>query len=226
MSLEPADGLLSEAGVTSDASFTSVFEAALRGEACSVVGIGESPEALPVSEWKREADAGDRALLSLCEGPTLDVGCGPGRMAEHLSDAGHTVLGIDVVHEAVLQTRNRGVSAIVRNVFDTLPGEGRWQSALLADGNIGIGGDPVALLGRIRELLDPDGRVVVELSPPGTGLQSMWACLEAGGRRSRPFRWSVVGTDAIADVAAEVGFVVHARHHHGERWFSVLLPVG
>ncbi|WP_299057191.1 methyltransferase domain-containing protein [uncultured Nocardioides sp.] len=223
MSLEPADDVLADAGVTSDASFTNVFAAALRGEACTVVGIGDAPEHLPVSEWKREADEADRALLALCEGPTLDIGCGPGRMAEHLSEVGHTVLGIDVVHEAVLQTRDRGVSAIVRNVFDTLPGEGRWQTALLADGNIGIGGDPIALLGRIKELLDPGGRVVVELSPPGAGFVTMWACLESGGLRSRPFRWSVVGTDAVDEVAAEVGLSVQEFHQHGDRWFTVLV---
>ncbi len=53
-------------------------------------------------------------------------------------------------------------------MFAPLPGEGRWGTALLADGNIGIGGDPVALLRRLREVLDPRGRIVVELAAPGT----------------------------------------------------------
>ena len=30
-----------------------------------------------------------------------------------------------------------------RDLFAPLPGEGRWHHVLLADGNIGIGGDPV-----------------------------------------------------------------------------------
>ena len=55
----------------------------------------------------------------------------------------------------------------MRDVFGPLPGEGRWDTALLADGNIGIGGDPVALLARVRELLAPEGRVVVDLAAPG-----------------------------------------------------------
>ena len=54
-----------------------------------------------------------------------------------------------MVPEAVAQTPDRGVAAIRRNVFDALPGEGRWRTALLADGNIGIGGDPAALLRRL-----------------------------------------------------------------------------
>ncbi len=65
------------------------------------------------------------------------------------------MLGIDVVPEAVEQTRRRGASALQRDLFDALPGEGRWQTALLADGNVGIGGDPVALLARTRDLVQP-----------------------------------------------------------------------
>ena len=59
--------------------------------------------------------------------------------------------------------------ACCRSVFQPVPGEGGWDTVLLADGNIGIGGDPVALLTRCRELLAPAGRVLVELDPPGHG---------------------------------------------------------
>ncbi len=187
-----------------------------------MVGLDESPRPLPVASWVRDADDIDTAMLAHCVGPTLDIGCGPGRLSAHLVELGHVVLGIDVVHEAVRQTRERGVSAIVRDVFEELPGEGRWQTALLADGNVGIGGDPVALLSRVRQLLDPRGRVVVELSEPGVGLRSTWATLQCGETRSRPFRWSLVGADAIAPVAAEAGFSVLTTHTHADRWFAVL----
>ena len=101
---------------------------------------------LPVGRWRSNADAEDCALLDHCVGHTIDVGCGPGRMSEHLMARGHGVLGIDLVAEAVRQARRRGVAALRRDVFAQLPGEGRWDTVLLADGNIGIGGDPVALL--------------------------------------------------------------------------------
>ncbi|GAA2144351.1 class I SAM-dependent methyltransferase [Nocardioides koreensis] len=205
-----------------DESFSSVFSRALRGLPCSVVGVGEAPQPLPVASWAREADGTDSAMLAHCLGPTLDIGCGPGRLSARLLELGHVVLGIDVVPEAVRQTRERGVSALVRDVFEELPGEGRWSTALLADGNIGIGGDPVALLRRIGQLLDPLGRVVVELSAPGVGLRSVWATLQCGEARSRPFRWSVLGVDAIADVATAAGFAVLSTHDHAERWFAVL----
>ena len=208
------------------ASFSTVFARALRGDPCLVVGLGADPEPLPVSDWTREADADDRELLGHCEGPTLDVGCGPGRLGAGLVELGHVVLGIDVVHEAVRQTRARGVPAIVRDVFDQLPGEGRWRSVLLADGNVGIGGDPVALLRRAGELLGTPGRVVVELAGPGAGHHTAWAQLHCGEARSRPFRWSRVGTDAIGALAADAGLLVAAVHELGalpaRRWCAVL----
>ncbi|MGZ4447492.1 MAG: class I SAM-dependent methyltransferase [Nocardioides sp.] len=206
-----------------ETSFSDVFARALQGHPCTVVGLGDEPVHLPMAEWSREADDGDHeALLAHCVGTTLDVGCGPGRLVARLAELGHVVLGIDVVAEAVQQTRDRGVPALVRDVFERVPGEGRWQSVLLADGNIGIGGDPVALLTRLRELLDPRGRIVVELGLPGLGLRSAWAALQCGCARSRPFRWSTVGVDAIEEVAARAGLVVAATHRHGERWTAVL----
>ena len=68
------------------------------------------PHRLPMTRWADRADAGDAALLAHCRGPTLDIGCGPGRLSAAPRRARrHVVLGIDVVPEAVAQTRARGV---------------------------------------------------------------------------------------------------------------------
>lgn len=208
-----------------DASFSEVFGAALRGAPCRVVGLEAVARPLPVADWTREVDRADAHLLDLCEGPTIDIGCGPGRLAAGLAAAGHIVLGIDVVQEAVDQTRSRGAAALRRDVFDPLPGEGRWATALLADGNVGIGGDPVALLRRVREILDPRGRVVVELAAPGVEERVVWARLEGRDTVSRPFRWAVVGVDGIAHVAAGAGLAVRSRSAFLGRWCAVLEPV-
>lgn len=221
--LEPPAGVLEALDDDGQASFTTVFSHALRGEPCHVVGLGPEPQHLPMADWTREADSLDQSLIAQCVGSTLDIGCGPGRLSAALAENGHVVLGIDVVHEAVGQTRLRGVAALRRDVFDRLPGEGRWRSALLADGNVGIGGDPEALLKRVRQLLDPTGRVVVEVASPGIPFTTHWAALECAGTRSRPFRWSVVGVDDVGDIAAAVGFGVASTHRHGEDRWSVVL---
>ena len=187
-----------------------------------MVGLTAEPFSLPVADWSRPVSGSDLALLAHCRGATLDVGCGPGRMTRALADSGHVVLGIDVVPEAVRMTRRRGGAALVRDVFGSVPGEGRWHTALLADGNIGIGGDPRALLLRLHGLLAPGGRVVVDLAAPGAGVRTRSVRLQTELLRSRPFPWAVVGADAIGPLAVASGFVVLGLHVHCGRWFAVL----
>jgi SAM-dependent methyltransferase len=203
-------------------SWTEVFTSALRGVPCEVLGPGGGRHPLPVADWSGAVDAGDLALVAQCRGTTLDIGCGPGRMTRALAEAGHAVLGIDVVPEAVAMTRRRGGVALVRDVFAALPGEGRWGTALLADGNIGIGGDPQALLARVHDLLAPGGLAVVDLWAPGHGVRSGLVRLQTSGLLSRPFRWAAVGADAIGPLAVAAGLVVRGLHVHGDRWFAVL----
>jgi len=200
----------------------AVLAAALRGGTCLVHGLWRSPGPLPVHGWQQEPSRSDRVLLAHCFGPTLDVGCGPGRMAAHLCRQGVPVLGIDVVPEAVAQTRDRGAVALVRDVFDAVPGEGRWRTVLLADGNIGIGGDPLRLLRRAASLVCPGGRVVADVAAPGVGLQTRQVHLSIDRGRSVTFPWAVVGADAIPALAAGAGFAVTVLDHHESRWYAVL----
>ena len=187
-----------------------------------MLGIHDQPHLLPVEAWVDEADSSDEALLRHCTDPTLDVGCGPGRMAQALVLRGLRVLGVDVVPEAVQQTRARGVAALRRDVFQTLPGEGRWACVLLADGNIGIGGDPMALLRRVRGLLRPGGRAVVDLAPFGEGLVIRVVRVESDGWRSDGFRWALVGADVIEELALAAGLRAESVHEHRGRWHAVL----
>jgi SAM-dependent methyltransferase len=205
------------------APFSVVFGHALRGQPCTVVGLGAEPEPLPVHLWRQDADDEDVAMLGYCIGHTVDLGCGPGRLAAALAVLGHTVLGVDVVREAVEQTVQRGVAGLRRNVFDRLPGEGRWHTALLADGNIGIGGDPRALLRRAGCLIDEGGRVVVELAGPGVPMDTTWAVLRSAGVRSARFRWATLGVDDIEHLATSAGFAHVEVHRFGaRRWCAVL----
>jgi SAM-dependent methyltransferase len=202
------------------------FGAAMAGVPCTVHGLADAPHPLPMHRWAGLADASDEAVLALCRGPVLDVGCGPGRMSGHLAARGVEVLGLDVVPEAVAATRSRGASAMRGDVFDALPGHGSWACVLLADGNIGIGGDPVRLLRRVRRLLAADGRVVVDLALPGSGQLRHVLELECGGLRSAPFPWTVLGPECLPGVAGAAGLRVDAVHDHDGRWFAVLVAAG
>jgi SAM-dependent methyltransferase len=207
-----------------EVSVGDVYESALRGDPCLVVDAdrADARGLLPTMSWLGDADDGDEALLALCEGPTVDVGCGPGRMAHALARTGRPVLGIDIVPEAVRLSQGRGVMALLRDVFAPVPGEGRWGSALLADGNIGIGGDPVALLERLRDVVAPAGLVVAELSPPGTGVLTRHVRLQTRIGRSVAFPWTFVGTDAIAAVAVAASLRLRSLHRFGGRYAAVL----
>lgn len=173
---------------------------------------------LEIDQWTSEPDATDRQLfLSACDAATLDIGCGPGRLVADLTSRSIPAMGIDVSTEAVRQTRNRGALALRRDVFAQVPGEGRWQYALLADGNLGIGGDPVRLLRRIADLITPNGRIIAEVADHGVGLLRERRQLRIEGRLSAHFDWAEVGLDAIGDVAQAAGLAEIGRKTCGGR---------
>jgi SAM-dependent methyltransferase len=202
------------------------MDAAFAGRACQLVDHAGVPRPMALRRWTGTVDARDRALLlDRCRGRTIDVGCGPGRLVEALATLGIPALGIDVSPEAVRQARRRGALAIRRDVFGPVPGEGRWDCALLADGNIGIGGEPERLLHRIARIVRPGGRVVVELDAEGTDVVRHRWRLRVDGRVTPVFDWAVVGLDAIERVAGTAGFVVEDAATAGDRHAAVLRQV-
>ena len=177
---------------------------------------------LALRRWLGPADATDELLLSTIAGPILDVGCGPGRHLHALARRGVFALGVDLSPIAVELARNRGGNAIVGSIFDHVPGAGTWRTALLLDGNIGIGGAPGRLLTRIRSVLSPEGEVLVELDPPGTATRSLAARIETRAEVSAWFRWARVACDDIDTIARAAGYAVRECAHHGSRWFARL----
>ncbi len=144
-------------------------------------------------------------MLARAAAPVLDVGCGPGRHLAALKAAGKSALGVDLSPVAVRLARRRGATAIPGDVFGDVPHGGRWRTALLLDGNIGIGGAPDALLRRVRELLAPGGAVLVEVDPPGAPTVCTRIRIEAAGEVSEWFPWARVGVDGIEPLAARAG---------------------
>lgn len=177
---------------------------------------------LDLHRWHDAPGEEELALLDRVRAPVIDLGCGPGRHVVALAERGVPALGIDAAPAAVATARSRGALVLERSVFDRIPAAGRWGTVLLLDGNIGIGGDPAALLARAARLLRGDGRVLVELLAPGEPARTMHVQLEQAGVRGPTFPWAVLGVDGVADAAARAGLVVEDTWQGGDRWFSQL----
>jgi len=199
-----------------------LYEAALAGAAQAEVEHADGTRMpLAADQWL-DAAPGDTSLVDRCHGPTLDVGSGPGRLTVALAEQGVPALGIDVTPYAVKIAQSSGALAILRDVFGRVPAAGRWMTVLLADGNIGIGGDPAALLRRVGELLAPGGRAFVEVQPPGVPLRCENVRLCQEGSVGAWFPWAYVGTDQIGEVARSAGLVLEETWTASGRWFAAL----
>ncbi|HEV7808353.1 MAG TPA: class I SAM-dependent methyltransferase [Solirubrobacteraceae bacterium] len=179
--------------------------------------------ALPLQRYLGPLAVADEDVLSRASPPVLDVGCGPGRHVLALARRGRLALGVDVSSVAVRIARERGAIVHQASVFDHIPGAGTWGSALLLDGNIGIGGRPTALLARLGRLLRPGGAVLVELEGGGAPSGSTRIRLEAGDAVSDWFRWAHVGIDAIGEHADAAGLAVREVWEVEGRWFACLV---
>ncbi len=177
---------------------------------------------LPLDVWLRDARGADKRLVARAVGPVLDVGCGPGRHVHALALRGVIAVGVDVSPAALHLARARGATVLEASIFDQIPGAGEWRTALLLDGNIGIGGAPAALLRRIASLLSPGGTILVEVDPPGVGMETIRMRLEDERHQSRWFDWARVGAEAIARPAREAGLRVKHSWEDEGRWFAAL----
>lgn len=209
--------------MTSPTSPVELYGEALRGASPARVRYADG-RALPldVPRWASVAAPGDDGLLARCGSATLDVGCGPGRLVRALLGAGIACTGVDVAPVAVELARTGGGQVLHASVHDALLDGTRWSTILLADGNIGIGGDPVTLLRRVRSLLAPGGRVLVELDPPATATARVQVRLESDDRTSDWFPWAHVSVDDAAVVAGRAGLVPTETWEAAGRHFAAL----
>jgi len=215
------------------------YERALRtGGPLGLVDALGRHHRLDVDRWVGEVDIADESVLSRCHGPVLDVGCGPGRLVAALARRGTAALGIDIAAEAVRAARRRGGTALQQDLFTTAPAShaagwdptARWATVLLVDGNIGIGGDPQALLSRVADLLGPGGQVIVEAdgSPAAAAAVNGEQVLDAQfvdhvGRHAPVFSWAILGPAAVTRQAAGAGLRVSDRWTAHGRVFLCLV---
>jgi SAM-dependent methyltransferase len=196
------------------------YEGALRQAAdLALVTADGQVVQLAIQRYLADADPVDRTVLELCEPPVLDVGCGPGRIVHALSAAGLPALGVDIANVAVALTQRRGAPALIRSVFERVPGEGRWPTVLVLDGNVGIGGDAAGLLARLAGLMAPGGSVIVEASSVDVDEVLEVRFQTSDGPIGTCFPWAVVGSAAVIRHARPAGLLPVDQWSAGGRVF-------
>ena len=96
-------------------------------------GDDQEPLPLGISRWSGDADAVDMLVVARCEPPVIDLGCGPGRMVQALTESGLAALGVDMSSVAVNLSRARGGLALRRRIDEQLRED--IEEMLLAIGN-------------------------------------------------------------------------------------------
>ncbi len=181
---------------------------------------------IDVARWSGAADAVDQLIVSRCEPPVLDLGSGPGRLVQALTDSGQPALGVDISAAAVDLSLRRGAPAIRARIEDPLPAEGRWGTVLLIDGNIGIGGDVHRLLTRCRDLVSPGGLIICEVDAARDGHDQADLILRSRQASSTTLAWSRIGAAALASLAAHLDLWVSEEWSADGRTFLALRTSG
>ncbi|OBA83901.1 methyltransferase type 12 [Mycobacterium sp. 1164966.3] len=208
-----------------------LYDRALDGERCWIRHDDGMVHPLPAHRWLGsrvgqqgcDDEAFDAAVTHMCIAPTIELGCGPGRLVARLIRRGIPALGIDRSATAIRLADREGAPALLGDVFDALPGIGSWQTVLLVDGNVGLGGDPRRILGRAAELLATGGRCVAEFDIEAIGICARWVRLESASGVGPWFRWASVGADSAGALAAQVGLTLAGIHLIGGRVIANLV---
>jgi glycosyltransferase A (GT-A) superfamily protein (DUF2064 family)/SAM-dependent methyltransferase len=184
------------------------FDRAYLGGRVAQVPVRDRLLPMELDRWRGEADAVDRLVVSRCEPPVIDLGCGPGRMVRALVRSGRAALGVDASGVAVAMSMSRGGPALRRWIGESLPAEGRWGTALLMDGNIGLGGDVAGMLRRCVELVGPGGLIVCEVDRRPDRHDIGEVVLPGDHADGAPLAWSRIGAAALARIGGELDLLL------------------
>lgn len=155
-------------------------------------------------EWP----AAEREALSHVSGRVLDIGCGAGRHALHLQDAGLEVVAIDISPGAVEVARRRGVNdarqLAAEEVDATL---GRFDGFLLMCGNFGMVGSAEhgrELLTRLATVANPGATLIADcVDDVAVRLRLRYL-----DRVTPWFDWLNLAPDALREIAQGSGWHV------------------
>ncbi|BBY48053.1 methyltransferase type 12 [Mycolicibacterium arabiense] len=200
--------------------FGELYERALAGERCFLRHADGHRAELPVQRWLGNCavdEPFDDAVLAMCDGSTIELGCGPGRLIARLARAGVPALGVDRSSHAVRLAQALGAATMRADVFGPLPGAGSWRTVLLIDGNVGLGADPERILRRSRHLLADGGHCIAEFDAKYAGTTNTQVRLETDDESGPWFPWSMVGIDCADELAERSGLRLKDVHVIGDR---------
>lgn len=172
----------------------------------------------------------ERQAMRYVRGRVLDVGLGAGRVALHLQERGHEVVGIDNSPLTVEVARLRGVKDARVLPFSQIgPALGVFDTVVMMCSNFGLFGNAGRarrMLQRLHRLTSPDARIVAgSRNPYGTdnadhlryqqqnrdhGRMSGQLRLRTrhGSYRGRWFDYLIVSSDEMRELAESGGWTV------------------
>jgi SAM-dependent methyltransferase len=164
-------------------------------------------------------------------GRVLDIGCGAGRHAIPLSQAGHEVIGIDTSPGAVEVSRARGIRAVQSSIRDIPASVGMFSTILLAGNNLGLLGEPGQaknILNHLADIATPQARLIGSgIDPYATENPTHLAYHGWNRERGRPaglirmrvrdgvittdwFDYSFYSVDELTDIVATTRWALHS----------------
>lgn len=155
--------------------------------------------------WAEEGEPAELALLGevLREhpGPSLEVGCGSGRLLLPLLQKGHDVEGLELSGEMLAMCRaaaeDLSLDAVLHEGDMTTFDSGkRYASLLVPAFTLQLAADPAAVLSHFRTLLAPDGVIYLSVFIPFAELHK--ELLEGEWYEDHRIPWSE-GRSAVID---------------------------
>lgn len=118
----------------------------------------------------------EQEALTEVRGRVLDVGCGAGRHAAVIANAGHEVIGIDTSPQAVGVAQARDVHA-VRGEATAFPRQiGKFSTILLLGHNLGLLGGPhqaATVLTELAQISEPGAQILASGRNPYTTAEAV-----------------------------------------------------
>lgn len=107
----------------------------------------------------------EKEAIHFVHGSVLDIGCGAGRVALHLQEIGHDVLGIDISPKAIEVCRMRGLKdAKNLSITQVSSALGKFDTILMMGNNFGLFANLTRakwLLNRFYGMTSHDTRIIV-----------------------------------------------------------------